>query len=1104
VNKGRADEFGTDSLTKDRKDFLYTCIYRLMERGAQMMSGGTSILVLGIETWRVDLVKRMIDAEADVNFGYPLAHCMDVFTQPRAPDEKRAAMEKMAMTLLENGAKPNVLVGEQQLPALQVAIQAERINLAKLLVRSGISLDTKDEEGRPVLHSLLEQLKAAKAREDDNKVNVLEEVVAEVVANISDEELDMTHDGMKPLDMALKCGNATVTKALLDRGAAFGDEVLVDTMKQMCDSATPQDRKDFFEKMAVNLIENGAPVDAACEGSSAMDLAITFGSIPVLDALIAHDVDLTKPDAEGSTPPQKVAAELAELKEHTDAAAHRLEFLTSAAGAMAATHPEILMDILESTDGSPVGATLALHLIDDVQVNTNVVRESDSMTPLHCAAKAGALNVVRAIVNQGMNINVCTKFLQTPLMFASYAAHVNVVEYLCSADADPNIQGGQFLPKMTALHEAALRGAHEVCRILVTAGANVDSAAYWGRTPLHFAVYGGDKNDETGRYQCVEALLQGGADLNKMDIEGETGLSYAVERGYQSISAYLLKMKADPCGPDVHGTTPLHHCIERSNSELFNILRESNPGQVETLGLLPWAVRACFWEGVEALTQPSGIVSVADLDTHIIGQAFIGGWMSPLWNAAYFNQIGVGHSLAEVFLSQTQDLDVKDMTGCTLLHRLVHWGGVNHTRFITTLLKTEGAREGANPNIKDDQFFTPLMVAVRIGNEAAAKALLNGGATVTAEEVDASLSRGDPGVGVLLALGLTENAPKSVPHCDQSSAASVLAWCQETGLKFVDEEFPPCLRSLTGDINAADTAGRYHDVEWVRAAEACAGALLGPNDAICGEMGDPFFVATLPDHPEAAFGDVHKCAEGVYEVNVMGQTVVIDDFIPAVDGLPQFTKSTSGLMWPLLYEKAMAKVAGCYDSLSTIRRGELARNTPDIKLPPEASQSARREYCVKEFLNASLSAAALSGHEQSLDEFATFFKETPKPEKHLDGLARAMNTVGNHDKFSFPLRTPALSVKINSTTLIHVDCVRDSRTSQGKMVVCICEVGEHSWKMISGKVAEDGVAAIDLDAVLPATGNKYIVFAGTPVSSAALTDINLDIATDTEVEIDYA
>merc|ERR1711934_1019879 len=132
---------------------------------------------------------------------------------------------------------------------------------------------------------------------------------------------------------------------------------------------------------------------------------------------------------------------------------------------------------------------------------------------------------------------------------------------------------------------------------------------------------------------------------------------------------------------------------------------------------------------------------------------------------------------------------------------------------------------------------------------------------------------------------------------------------------------------------------------------------------------------------------------GVYEVTVGSQRVVIDDFVPAVSGLPEFTKSETGLMWPLLYEKACAKLAGCYDALSTIRRGAVP-GMPTVTLPEAATPSARRAYSVNEFITPCLSAATLSSHEAVLEEFAQFFMATSRPELSLDGVSRAMSAVG--------------------------------------------------------------------------------------------------------------
>ena len=50
--------------------------------------------------------------------------------------------------------------------------------------------------------------------------------------------------------------------------------------------------------------------------------------------------------------------------------------------------------------------------------------------------------------------------------------------------ANVNIAGGQFLPKMSPLHEAALHSDADLAQRLLDKQADVHATAYWARTPL--------------------------------------------------------------------------------------------------------------------------------------------------------------------------------------------------------------------------------------------------------------------------------------------------------------------------------------------------------------------------------------------------------------------------------------------------------------------------------------------------------------------------------------------------------------------------------------------------------------------------------------------
>jgi|SRR5262245_93310 len=57
----------------------------------------------------------------------------------------------------------------------------------------------------------------------------------------------------------------------------------------------------------------------------------------------------------------------------------------------------------------------------------------------------------------------------------------------------------------------------------------------------------------------VKQLIESGADVNKVDLEGCTPLFQSVASGYKEITALLLSHGADPNARDLEGATPLHH-----------------------------------------------------------------------------------------------------------------------------------------------------------------------------------------------------------------------------------------------------------------------------------------------------------------------------------------------------------------------------------------------------------------------------------------------------------------------------------------------------------------------------------------------------------------
>ena len=106
--------------------------------------------------------------------------------------------------------------------------------------------------------------------------------------------------------------------------------------------------------------------------------------------------------------------------------------------------------------------------------------------PLHEAAKAGELHHVRALHEDGADVNEAAGDGMTALHWAAERGHADVTAYLISEGAD--VHAASRIGQHTPLHMAASRGRAEIVEQLLGAGADVGAVATSsGVTPLHLA-----------------------------------------------------------------------------------------------------------------------------------------------------------------------------------------------------------------------------------------------------------------------------------------------------------------------------------------------------------------------------------------------------------------------------------------------------------------------------------------------------------------------------------------------------------------------------------------------------------------------------------------
>uniref|UniRef100_A0A665WF63 Euchromatic histone-lysine N-methyltransferase 1a n=1 Tax=Echeneis naucrates TaxID=173247 RepID=A0A665WF63_ECHNA len=157
------------------------------------------------------------------------------------------------------------------------------------------------------------------------------------------------------------------------------------------------------------------------------------------------------------------------------------------------------------------------------------------------------------------------KYPMRQLYISAKQGDLQKVIHLLVDGKDPNfLMEGQN--KRTPLHAAAAEGHHEICHMLVQAGANLDMFDEEQRTPLMVAC-------ENNHLDTVNYLLRAGAAISHKDIMGFTCLHLAAKLGHYDIVHHLLSKasKYINCQDD-GGWTPITWAIEHKHKELVHLL----------------------------------------------------------------------------------------------------------------------------------------------------------------------------------------------------------------------------------------------------------------------------------------------------------------------------------------------------------------------------------------------------------------------------------------------------------------------------------------------------------------------------------------------------